>query len=116
MSLQRLLIQKCDVYTRTTTQDAYGGIVDVYALSVSGVKCRSVHTNNKFDAFAGRINASAVHLLYIDNAVTLNTTNRLVLDDGVTYQVIHADQKHDGRGPNHAEYLTQAVESPQTGA
>ena len=42
--------------------------------------------------------------------------NRIILDDGVTYQLIHADEKHDGRGHNHAEYLLSALESPQSGA
>ena len=116
MSLNSLLTQTCSIYTRTTSVGAIGDANQVYALAYSSVRCRAVHQQNRWGRENGLIAATAIHLLYIDQPYTLDTSMRVVLDDGTTYQVTHADMKHDSRGHHHAEYLIEAVESPQSGA
>ncbi len=116
MSLDSLLTQTCEVYTRISTTDSRGGPLHIYNKLYSDVYCRAVHMKNVWGNYAGRISAQATHLLYIhSDCPALDTTMRVKLDDGVWYQVEHADMKHDWLGNHHPEYEIFAVESPQGG-
>lgn len=116
MSLNGLLVDKCDVYQRTTTIGQYGNAIDTYTLLYQGIKCRSMHKVKQFGSFAGQINTQSTHALYVDKQYTLDTSMRVILQDGVTYQINHADAKFDGKGIHHVYYEMIAIESPETGA
>lgn len=117
MSLDSMLTQTCEVYTRITTTDVHGSSVHIYNKWLTDVRCRSVHMKNVWGQYAGRIAAQATHLLYIHSDYPeLDTTMRVKLDDGTWYQIEHSDMKHDWLGHHHPEYEMFAVESPQGGA
>ena len=112
--LKNLLIEKCNIYTRSGSVSQFGNPVIVYTLLASDIRCRSGHVNNKFGGYAGEVNAISTHFLYLDENYVLDTTNRIALN-GVTYQINHADAKYDGRKVHHNYYELTAVESPQSG-
>jgi hypothetical protein len=116
MGLENMLIQTCAIYTRTSTTGKAGQTVDVYVKTYSNVACRSVHVGSRWGEFGGRVSAKATHLLYVTSDIpALDTTMRVLLDDGIWYAIEHGDAKYDSTGRNHSEYETFAAESPQSG-
>ena len=98
MDVSGMLNTTCTVSTLTTTQDAIGGVVESYAVRLSGIPCRVRALSGNEVPALGSDRQNSTHRIYMaptTDALTITDKDRITSASGRVYDVTFPNDVDD---------------------
>ena len=89
--VELLLPDTCTILTATFTTDAYGGFIETWGTTYSGVKCRMDHKTGREQLSGGAVETYQGNMLTVPYATTITTANRVIYG-GSTYNIMSVSE------------------------